>query len=599
MKVAGYIRVSTQEQVREGESLTTQKDEICRYVKQKGWELVKIYADEGKSGSKVEHRHGFLEMINDGKKKHFEGIIFTRLSRFARNARDYLTYQELLKEYGIRLFSIHEGIDPTTNTGKLMMGLMALIAEWEREAIREQMAENKMSKWGDHRTFIGHPPYGYKWNKETSKLEINPKQAEIYKRMVNMYLNLGMSLRSIAVKLKEDGVLCKKRPFSSITVSYAFKNPAYYGHYVLNRHEYKIDPITGRHHRTKILKPESSNIIFPIPAIISKGQWDKIQEKTTFNRVKSKRSEASSLYWLRDLLVCDECGGVVKPHHGKYRKDKTFPRYYSCYWSAAAPQVLILSNKKKKCPLPFCKAEDLEDKVWFRIIQPLMLPYNRNKSMGSLLDTNKYDKEISSIKEHLKRLKDDLKRKEKASAKLYSIFEDDGFDKNELKHRLSAIKNDMLGIESEIKDKEEKIELLETAKNNDHLIHDFVRKKDETLKRMFHDLRDLPPEDKKRYAESMINGKITIAYETWGNKVRISPQFHLRYNEEILQQLINEGKLGKSNKYSRNSFSQHRFSSPGRADHQNIMAASRCDLDGPFCIALALDLVEVRVGPVL
>lgn len=549
MKVAGYIRVSTQEQVKEGESLTTQQNEIARFAKQRGWQLVMIYADEGKSGSKVEHRQGFLDMISDGKKKLFEGIIFTRLSRFARNARDYLTYQELLKEYGIKLFSIHEGIDPTTNTGKLMMGVMALIAEWERESIREQMAENKISKWGEHRTFIGRPPFGYRWNKETNALEIVPKEAEIYRQMVNMYLNLGMSFKSIAIKLKDDGILCSKRPFASITVSYVFKNPAYYGHYPLNKHTYKLDPETGRYNRTKIFKPESEHISFPIPKIIEKSEWDKLQEKTLFNKIKSKRSEASTLYWLRDLLVCGECGSIVKPHHGKLRKNGTFPRYYTCYWSSASPKTLELSNRAKKCPMPYLKAEDLENKVWFKIIQPLMLPYNRNKNMGSLLDTNKYDKEIASIKGHLKRLKEDLKRKMNTTEKLYSIFEDSRFDKNELSHRLSANKNDILGIESEINDKEKKIELLETAKNNNHLLRNFANKKDETLKRMFQELKGLPPEDKKRYAESMIDGKkITINFETWGDAIRISPQFNIRYNENILHELMNEGKIGRSNK---------------------------------------------------
>lgn len=330
LKVAGYIRVSTPGQAAEGESLSTQTDQIAHFIKAKGWKLFKQYEDRGLSGAKADTRPSFMAMIEDARKGMFQGIVFSKLSRFARNTSDFLKYQKELKDKGVSLFSIKEGIDPSTKQGDFTMKLMALIAEWEKETIREQMYENKMIRWRDGRTFVGKPPFGYVWNKEAKKLEVNEREAAIYREIVKMYTGLSLSMKDIAIKLGDRGLKAKKKPFSSVVISDILKNPAYYGHYVLNRYVYEDGKrMNGK--KDKKLKPESEHIVFDIPALISKPEWDALQVKTNFNKMKSKRSSYDQrLYWLRDLLVCGECGGIVKPHHGATRKDKSFPRYYTC-----------------------------------------------------------------------------------------------------------------------------------------------------------------------------------------------------------------------------------------------------------------------------
>ena len=171
-RAVGYIRVSTVIQAKEGESLSTQKLQITDFAKQRGWHLDSVYADEGISGAKIERRTNFQKMVNDAKEGKFEVIIFTKLSRFARNAREYMNLSYDLEKHGISLVSIKENIDPTNGTGKMIVGILALFAEWERETIKEQMYENKMNRWRDKRTFIGRPPYGYSWDKENNCLEI-------------------------------------------------------------------------------------------------------------------------------------------------------------------------------------------------------------------------------------------------------------------------------------------------------------------------------------------------------------------------------------------------------------------------------------------
>jgi site-specific DNA recombinase len=86
-------------------------------------------------------------LIEDAKQGKFEVIIITKLSRFTRNAREYMNLSYELKNYGISLVSIKENIDSTALTGKMMAGFLALFAEWEHNIIKEQMHENKMARW--------------------------------------------------------------------------------------------------------------------------------------------------------------------------------------------------------------------------------------------------------------------------------------------------------------------------------------------------------------------------------------------------------------------------------------------------------------------
>ena len=110
-RAGGYVRVSTKIQATHGESLSTQRKEIRKYVEREKWELVKIYADEGVSGSSVENRKGLQDLMKDAKKRKFDVMVIHKLSRFARNAMDLLNKVDELKKFKIKLVSIKEKIE--------------------------------------------------------------------------------------------------------------------------------------------------------------------------------------------------------------------------------------------------------------------------------------------------------------------------------------------------------------------------------------------------------------------------------------------------------------------------------------------------------
>jgi len=132
MKVATYVRVSTSAQ-----DLGLQTDEIERYCNARGWEIVLRYSDTA-SGAK-ENREG-LEFLWDGaRKRKFKAVVVYRFDRFARSLRQLVTALDEFRELGIEFCSIHENIDTSSSQGRLVFGIFASIAEFERELIRDRV----------------------------------------------------------------------------------------------------------------------------------------------------------------------------------------------------------------------------------------------------------------------------------------------------------------------------------------------------------------------------------------------------------------------------------------------------------------------------
>jgi site-specific DNA recombinase len=508
-KAAGYCRVSTQNQADEGESLSTQKRQIEAHAEAKGWELVKVYEDAGISGSKAENRPALNELMADCKTNGgFQHVIITKLSRLARNTRDFLSISHELKARGTNIVSIAENIDPSTHTGELMLTLLAAIATWEREAIREQMMENKMARWADHRCFIGKPPFGYRWNKESKKLEIDEREAEIYHRIVKMYVHQGVSSYDIAIQLRKEGIRCKKAYFTFTSILCIFKNPAYYGFYPLNRYVYKDDKKLGAGgKRSKELKPADQHIMFPIPALISKTEWDAIQEQIEFNTLKSKRVNAStSNFWLRDVLHCGHCGARMGARTARERKDGISLRYYSCYWSGAGRKTLE-ANSKERCHLPYVHADTLEEAVWSRLLSKLRLPFYRRENIDRLAASNQYEARIKTLEIELRGLEGHEKsiQTERRSLKEHAL-KDPLFAnfKSEFASDLNENERKKLDVEVKIAETKKRIDALRQAQANDAAYAEFIRDKGAAIDRMLKEMERLDPSDKKRVIESLL-----------------------------------------------------------------------------------------------
>jgi DNA invertase Pin-like site-specific DNA recombinase len=125
--------VSTSDQTCENQLL-----ELRRYVEARGWTIAKEYVDHGVSGVK-ERRPALDDLVKDAKRRRFDVLVCWRLDRLGRNLRHLVTMLEDLQHVGVAFVSLGEGIDCTTPAGKLQLHILAALAEFERERIRERV----------------------------------------------------------------------------------------------------------------------------------------------------------------------------------------------------------------------------------------------------------------------------------------------------------------------------------------------------------------------------------------------------------------------------------------------------------------------------
>ena len=133
-RAAIYARVSTHN----GQNPEMQVSEIRAYCERRGWEVVGEFVDAGISGAK-ERRPALDRLLSLCRKRSVDAVIVYRYDRFARSLRQLVNALEEFRVLGIDFISLHEGVDTSTPNGRLVFGIFASIAEFERELIRDRV----------------------------------------------------------------------------------------------------------------------------------------------------------------------------------------------------------------------------------------------------------------------------------------------------------------------------------------------------------------------------------------------------------------------------------------------------------------------------
>lgn len=122
------------------------------------------YADEGFSGKNIQGHQRFRQMLDDIQlgKDNVEYVLVFKLSRFGRNAADALYSLQLMRDFGVNLICVEDGIDSSKDAGKLMISVLSAVAEIERENIRVQTMAGREQKARAGKWNGGFAPYGYK-----------------------------------------------------------------------------------------------------------------------------------------------------------------------------------------------------------------------------------------------------------------------------------------------------------------------------------------------------------------------------------------------------------------------------------------------------
>lgn len=326
-RVAAYCRVSTETEEQKN-SLRNQREYFEKYIQEHPmWQLVQIYYDEGITGTQVSRRKGFHQMLSDAAERKIDLLLTKEVSRFARNTIDTLYYTRSLKEMGVGIIFITDGIDTRAADGELRLTLMAGLAQEESRKISERV------RWGQTQSMekgivFGRDLLGYQV--KDGKLFLVEEEAVLVRQIFNKYTLEGKGSTRIARELTEEGWKSKQNTkWSSGVILKILKNEKYVGD-LCQKKTITLDYIT---HRKKKNQGEEEKIYIRDHhiGIIERELWERTQaELKRRNHSQTDKRKYSSRYWCSGKFICAEC----KSSYVRYTKTyKSGGKYvgWRCY----------------------------------------------------------------------------------------------------------------------------------------------------------------------------------------------------------------------------------------------------------------------------
>lgn len=289
----------------EGFSIDAQKENLVNYCKSQGWKDYRFYIDEGIS-AKDTNRPQLQLLMQHIKEKKIDMILVYRLDRFTRSVSDLYQMLDTIDQYGCTFKSATEMYDTSSAMGRMFIGLVALLAQWERENIGERIEVALVERARQLKT-IGLAPYGFRIEHE--RYVISEEQAPTL-RAVLQSISEGMTINAVCVELNQKGA---KPPQSGgrwypSTLRNILRNPALYGGYY-----YKGETVEGA-----------------FQGYMTKAEWLTLQEKLNGRRRRQVRGQTTDAAF-RGVLLCPECGHNLSPAFNRSKKTNEKMSYmYRC-----------------------------------------------------------------------------------------------------------------------------------------------------------------------------------------------------------------------------------------------------------------------------
>ena len=373
--IAGvYIRVSTEDQAREGFSLGEQKEKLLQLCSYKGYKVFKVYEDAGVSAKDMEHRPAFQEMLADMKKGKINYIVAYKLDRVTRSVRDLEELIAQLEKHNCYLVCDRDDVNTSTANGRFFVRMLTVLSQLEIEIVSERtkFGLNGAIKSGH---IPGQRPFGY-MKSEDKKMIVDNATKPYVEKIFDMYLE-GKSFQAIANYFNENDIYPKKK-WKDTTIQKIIDNKIYMGDY----EQWK------RIGKKENLQPiVYMNVVEPI---ISRAKWEDCQRQKEINQRTYTRDR---IYTFFQRLKCPNCGRIMKCKGSGGKKRKYM--YYTC----------------EHCHINF--NEDYVERLLKDFIYDLLeydmavkkffLPILEDKSNN--LDTTTIDKEIKDLEKQRDRIK--------------------------------------------------------------------------------------------------------------------------------------------------------------------------------------------------
>ena len=309
LRVTFYARVSTDKD-EQLNSLENQVQYYTQFIQEKrNWTYVQGYVDEGISGTSTKKRDSFLRMIADAKVGCFDFIITKEISRFSRSTLDSIQYTQELLEHDVGVLFQNDNINTLDSDSEFRLVVMAGVAQDEVRKLSERLKFGFRQAIKNGHVLGNDQLWGY--DKKDCVLTINEAEAQVVRRIFDLYANQQMGIRRISQTLLNVGFTSRKGgPFNVLTIRHILCNPKYKGWYCANKSQ-TVDYRSKR----KIFLDEDEWVMYPdpsIPAIVSEELWDRANAlyKRRSEQMRQHQSGATfhNRYPYSGKIVCEEHG---------------------------------------------------------------------------------------------------------------------------------------------------------------------------------------------------------------------------------------------------------------------------------------------------
>ena len=436
MNIAAYCRVSTEKEDQLN-SLEAQKQFFTEYTKRTGDVLVRLYADEGISGTKTKNRKEFMRMMADADKGLFDMVVVKDISRFARNTVDLLQNVRKLKSLGIETQFLTANMTSMGNS-EFVLTIFGALAQEESANTSKRVKFGK--KMNAEKGRVPNIVYGYdKTIGDYFNLEINKEEAAVIKQIFKMYTEEGYGALKIANHLNEQGVRTKRGcTWSQNAICRILDNELYTGK-VINGKQEVTDFLTGKRtekDETEWMVVERPDLRIIEPEIYEKAKEVRAAKSKSFHLTSERESNK---YLFSTLIKCKECGWSFRRIVRKYKN--TYIR-----WVCSGHN----GRGADSCP----NAQKVDEDVLIQVLNDYFAEILKNKKNVICYVTNEFQRVYKAKDENVnyeKELNVQLARLQKTRQKYMDMYTDDLISREELKDKIGGMRKEIERLENELK----------------------------------------------------------------------------------------------------------------------------------------------------
>lgn len=436
MNIAAYCRVSTDKEDQLN-SLEAQKEFFTEYTKRTGDNLVRLYADEGISGTKIKNRKEFLHMMSDAERGMFDMVVVKDISRFARNTVDLLQNVRKLKALGIETQFLTANMTNMGNS-EFVLTIFGALAQEESANTSKRVKFGK--KMNAEKGRVPNIVYGYdKTIGDYFNLTINKEEAKIVRQIYQWYTKEGYGAARISIMLNDRGLKTKRNcSWSQNAICRILTNEIYTGK-IINGKQEVTDFLTGQRkdkEESEWMVMDRPDLRIVEPEVFEEAQAVLLSRNKAFNISHERQSNK---YLFSTLIRCKECGWSFR------RTVRTYKNTY-VRWVCSGHN----GRGADSCP----NATTVDEEELTAVLQEYFVCLLKHKKKVINYVIGEFQRVYKAKDENAayeKELNTQLSKMQKSRQKYMDMYTDDLISREELNEKIGGMRKEMERLEDELK----------------------------------------------------------------------------------------------------------------------------------------------------